>query len=151
MKFTQLIEWFYASENKGSDSKSPLSRGGGTFFPSAAQSFHRNDPQIFLRGLEDVWKDYNAVRRSILTLKTFYSLEKFKKSWKTAVLTTFLVPTNFLWSEYQITKTTILSRFPPKKCFHACYWSQNVFKVFFRSRRTCYIPITRYDMPYNCY
>ena len=55
-------------------------QGGGTFFPSAAQSFHRNDPKIFLRGLEDVWKDYNAVRRSILTLKTFYSLEKFKKS-----------------------------------------------------------------------
>ena len=54
-------------------------REGGRFFPNAARSFHRNDPQIFLRVLEDVWKDYNSGRRSILSPKTFYSLEKFKK------------------------------------------------------------------------
>ena len=88
---------------------------GGRFFPNAARSFYRNDPKIFLRVLEDVWKDYNYGRRYILTPKTFYSLEKFQKSWKTALFTTFLVPTNSLWSEYQITKTTILSRFPSKK------------------------------------
>ena len=52
-----------------------------------------------------------------------------------------------LWSEYQITKTTILSRFPPTKCFYACYRSENVLNVFSRSRRTCYIPTTPHDMP----
>ena len=52
-----------------------------------------------------------------------------------------------LWSKYQITKTTILSRFPPTKCFYACYLSENVLNVFSRSRRTCYIPTTRHDMP----
>ena len=53
-------------------------REGGRFFPNAARSFHRNDPKIFLRVLEDVGKDYNYGRRSIPTSKKFYSHEKFK-------------------------------------------------------------------------
>ena len=50
-------------------------REGGRFFPNAARSFHRNDPKIFLRVLEDVWKNYKYGRRYILTLKKFYRLE----------------------------------------------------------------------------
>ena len=53
-------------------------QGGGRFFPNAARCFHRIDPKMFLRVLEDVGRDYDVGRRSIHTSKNFYSHAKFK-------------------------------------------------------------------------
>ena len=50
---------------------------GGTSFPNAARCFHRNEPKIFLRVLEDVWKDYNYGQG-------IYSPQKYFKAWKSS-------------------------------------------------------------------
>ena len=53
---------------------------GGMFFPSSARCSHRNDPQIFLRVLEDVGKDHFYAQGLYLPQKNFTAMKSSKCS-----------------------------------------------------------------------